>query len=154
MDNGTDCVMDKAVLRSTLLQQRLALSPAEWRSQSDRLCTHLQTCPLFQQAHTILAYFSTQQEPDLSPLVIPTDQPAQRLPSTPPPSPCHQTTIRWGFPRCVGKALTWHRWQPQEPLAPNRYGIPEPLETAPVVPVAEVDLVLVLRSPAIVKATA
>ncbi len=134
--------MDKVALRSTLLQQRLTLSPTAWRIQSDRLCTHLQTCPLFQQARTILAYFSTQQEPDLSPLFIPTEQPSQLLPSISPPNPSQQT-IRWGFPRCVGKTLTWYSWQPGEPLAPNRYGILEPLETAPVVPVTEVDLVLV-----------
>ncbi|MCS6813677.1 MAG: 5-formyltetrahydrofolate cyclo-ligase [Cyanobacteria bacterium] len=123
--------MDKAALRRTLLQQRQTLSIAEWRDRSDCICAHLQTIPLVRQAGTILAYFSSRQEPDLSPLVMATSQ-----------TNIH-TAKRWGFPRCVGRALQWHQWQPGDPLHTGAYGILEPLETAPQLSVVEVDLLLI-----------
>jgi 5-formyltetrahydrofolate cyclo-ligase len=119
----------KGQLRRSLLSQRQALSPEEWRQSSDRLCcnlqSHLPTHPLATQAHTILAYFSVRQEPDLSPLFT--------LPH------------RWGFPRCMGTNLSWHCWSPQESTALeiNRYKIPEPPADAPSLGADEVDLILV-----------
>jgi 5-formyltetrahydrofolate cyclo-ligase len=115
----------KANLRRSLLAQRQALSPEAWRHKSDRLCSHLQTHPLFIQARTILAYFSVRQEPDLISLFT--------LP------------YQWGFPRCVGKTLTWHRWSPHGSysLQTNRFNIPEPLPEAPILEANDVDLILV-----------
>lgn len=113
----------KAKQRSTLLRARQALSDAEWRDKSDRLCAHLQTASLVQQAQTILAYFSVRREPNLSSLFT--------LPKT------------WGFPRCIDTSLVWHRWSPDEPLQAGAYGILEPHPELPLLNAREVDLLLV-----------
>lgn len=96
----------------------------EWRHKSDRICTHLKSSPLSNQGQTILAYFSFRQEPDLSPLF-------------------KNTKHRWGFPRCVGKSLSWHTWKPGEHLRTGAYGIFEPQPDAPILDPAVVDLILV-----------
>ena len=116
--------MDKAELRRSLLKKRQSMSVEEWREKSDRICSHLEASSLFAGAKTVLAYFSFRQEPDLSPLF--TD--------------CRR---RWGFPRCVGKSLSWHLWKPQEPLLKGDYGIFEPHADAPSIEAGEVDLILV-----------
>ena len=113
---------DKAQLRQILLSKRKALPQADWREKSDRLCHVLQSLSLFQEAQTILAYWSFRQEPDLSPLF---------------------TVRRWGFPRCVGQSLKWHRWTSQDSLQVGRYGIQEPHPDSPILSPTEVDLILV-----------
>ena len=113
----------KTELRRVMLKQRQAMAVAEWRENSDRICSQLQLSPLFGQSQTILAYFSVRQEPDLSPLF--------------------GNTKRWGFPRCVGKSLFWHSWQPGEPRQKGNYDIFEPEPDAPSLQAAEVDLILV-----------
>jgi 5-formyltetrahydrofolate cyclo-ligase len=114
----------KRELRRSLLQIRRHLSPEAWHTQSDRLCTHLQNSPIFRQAHTILAYTSFRQEPDLTPLF-------------------QQSDKRWGLPRCVGKSLMWHQWSPARPLHSGAYGILEPDADAPPIALETVDLILV-----------
>ena len=86
----------RAELRCSLLKARQSIPKEEWQEKSDRICTHLKSSSLFTRAQTILAYFSFRQEPQLSSLF--TDKP------------------RWGFPRCVGKSLSWHSWKPGEDL--------------------------------------
>jgi len=116
---------DKVQLRRLLLKQRQAMSVAEWREKSIRLCQHLERSPFFTSAKTVLAYFSFRQEPDLSSLFT-----NQR---------------QWGFPRCVDTSLVWHSWkfdQPQ-PLQKNAYGILEPLPSAPILLPEMVDLIVV-----------
>ena len=116
--------LGKAKLRRSLLKTRQSMSVEDWREKSDRICSHLQSSPLFIQAQTILAYFSFRQEPDLSPLFK---------------DPKH----RWGFPRCLDKSLSWHSWKPEEPLQIGAYGIFEPLTNSPTLQPDEVDLILV-----------
>jgi 5-formyltetrahydrofolate cyclo-ligase len=115
--------MNKTELRRSLLKTRQAISPEAWRTKSQQLCDRLQTVPLFQQAQTILAYFSIRQEPDLSKLFT--------LDKT------------WGLPRCVGQELSWHRWSPGIPLNQGAYGIAEPQAEALTLAAAQVDLLLV-----------
>ena len=118
----------KTALRRSLLATRCALPIKSWRQQSDRLCTHLQNNPQFIQAHTILAYTSFRQEPDLSSLI----------------SGAANGSKRWGLPRCVGKTLTWHLWSSaSRPLQAGAYGILEPHADEPIVDVETVDLILV-----------
>jgi 5-formyltetrahydrofolate cyclo-ligase len=92
----------------------------EWREKSDRICTHLQSSPLFASAQTILAYFSFCQEPDLSSLFT-------------------KTHHHWGFPRCVGNSLIWHIWTPGDSLQTGDYGILEPHPNAPILQASEID---------------
>jgi 5-formyltetrahydrofolate cyclo-ligase len=127
--------MDKKKLRRSLIQTRISLSEAEWKLKSDRLCHHLKSASIFQQAQTILAYFSFRQEPDLSFLFNLNLNSEFNL----------DTTLgkKWGFPRCVGKALVWHSWQPGDPLETGAFGIREPLANALILSPDQVDLILV-----------
>ncbi|MCL1471426.1 5-formyltetrahydrofolate cyclo-ligase [Argonema antarcticum] len=115
--------VNKAELRRTILQKRKSMPVEEWREKCDRICTHLQSSPLFTQAQTILAYFSFRQEPDLGQLV--------------------DNKRRWGFPRCEGNSMNWHIWKPGEPLRKGDHGIFEPNLDLPTLNVNEVDLILV-----------
>jgi 5-formyltetrahydrofolate cyclo-ligase len=121
--NSPEPSLTKTELRKTLLRNRKSLSPEAWKEKSDRLCSHLQTSSLFTEAKTILAYFSFRQEPDLSPLFT--------------------SPKKWGFPRCVGKELSWHIWQPGDTLHRGSYGILEPPLDAPKIEPSEVDLIVV-----------
>ncbi|MEG4518000.1 MULTISPECIES: 5-formyltetrahydrofolate cyclo-ligase [unclassified Microcoleus] len=121
--NTAEPSLTKTELRKSLLNTRKSLSAQEWRQKSASICNHLQNSPAFAQAKTILAYFSFRQEPDLSPLFL--------------------TPRKWGFPRCVGKDLSWHIWQPGDALHTGAYGILEPLPDAPKIDYSEVDLILV-----------
>lgn len=123
MLNSIENKLKKVELRRNLLSSRQSLPPEAWAAKSDRLISHLQTSPLFTWAETILAYFSFRQEPNLSPLF-----------------PDHH---RWGFPRVVGKSLSWHSWQPGEPLQQGNYGIFEPQPDSPTLQPDQVDLILV-----------
>ncbi len=116
--------MTKKELRRRLLKQRQAMTKEDWREKSDRVCTQLKSSPLFTQAKTILAYFSFRQEPDLHPLFT-------------------DTQHSWGFPRCVGKSLLWHRWKCGEALQTGAYGIFEPHANSPTLEPDDVDLILV-----------
>ncbi|MBO0349026.1 5-formyltetrahydrofolate cyclo-ligase [Phormidium pseudopriestleyi FRX01] len=119
-----DPQLEKAQLRIQLLQQRKALSKAEWQDKSHRLCCHLQSSDLYQGSRTILAYISFRQEPDLSSLFT-------------------ETTHQWGLPRCMKKQLVWHRYCVGDTLQAGKYGILEPLPDAPILTGDEVDLILV-----------
>jgi 5-formyltetrahydrofolate cyclo-ligase len=114
----------KNLLRRELLQRRQALSSVLWREQSEQICRHLEKSVRFQQAGTILSYCSHRQEPDLSYLFARTDK-------------------QWGLPRCVGKDLLWHHWEPQQGLVTGAYGILEPRVDLPLLEPGEVDLMLV-----------
>lgn len=116
--------MAKAELRQSLLKQRQLMSVAEWKEKSNRICQNLLTLPLFNQAKTILAYFSHRQEPDLSFLFT-------------------DTAHRWGFSRCVSNSLFWHLWTPNDSVKNGAYGIIEPHPDATTITPAEVDLILV-----------
>jgi 5-formyltetrahydrofolate cyclo-ligase len=117
-----NCAKNK--LRRQLVEQRQALSTELWRVQSDQICDHLANCPQFVAAQTILAYQSCRQEPNLDYLFT-------------------HTHKQWGLPRCVGKHLHWHRWQPLEPLEIGSYGILEPNSASPQLVPHDVDLILV-----------
>ncbi|MFE1747642.1 5-formyltetrahydrofolate cyclo-ligase [Coleofasciculus sp. H7-2] len=121
--NKVDNQLNKLKLRRSLLKARQLMPVEEWREKSDRICTYLESSPLFTQSKTVLAYFSFRQEPDLSPLI--TDR------------------RQWGFPRCVGDTLIWHLWKPGESLQKGAYGILEPHPDAPILQPTEVDLILV-----------
>ncbi|AKG20040.1 5-formyltetrahydrofolate cyclo-ligase [Calothrix sp. 336/3] len=116
--------MDKIELRRSLLQKRRQMSEHDWQSRSDRLCSHLLTSSLLYSGTTVLAYHSFRQEPDLGSLFT-------------------DSRFRWGFPRCVGKSLVWHAWQPGEPWQTGAFGITEPCTDAPTLQAEAANLMLV-----------
>lgn len=115
--------LDKSTLRKRILQQRQSLSAEEWQHKSNLICDRLKNLTLFQEAQTVLAYFSFRREPDLASLF--------------------DLDKNWGFPRCVDKSLIWHLWQPGTELQTGKYGITEPLSTAPTIASSAADLILV-----------
>lgn len=116
--------LEKAELRRNIIKQRQSLSEKEWQQKSQAICTNLLNSELFQQAKTILAYFSFRQEPDLSYLFL-------------------DSKKTWGFPRCIEKSLIWHIWKPQDKLIIGKYGIQEPHPDATIINPHQVDLILV-----------
>ncbi|BAZ25222.1 5-formyltetrahydrofolate cyclo-ligase [Kalymmatonema gypsitolerans NIES-4073] len=119
-----DNQLEKKELRKSLLKIRQLMPVAEWKQKSHLICQNLLTSPQFNQAKTILAYFSFRQEPDLSLLFT-------------------DTSHRWGFPRCVGQSLFWHIWTHKDSVITGSYGIAEPQPDAPIVAPDEVDLILI-----------
>ena len=114
----------KNILRRQLLKQRQALSPELWRSHSNNICHYLAALPVFRSAQTVLAYQSCRQEPTLDDLFT-------------------HVNKQWGLPRCVGKDLLWHSWQPSQALVTGNYGILEPDPDSPQLAPDRVDLMLV-----------
>lgn len=114
---------NKSILRRKFLQQRQSLSPVEWQTKSRMICDRLKTATVFKKAQTILAYFSFRQEVDLTPLF--------------------ELDKSWVFPRCVGKSLIWHSWQPADSLQTGKYGILEPHSNVPMIDPKTADLILV-----------
>jgi len=113
----------KLVLRQQLKQRRQTFTPVQWSQVSAQVCAQLQTLDQFQVASQILSYVPLPQEIDLSALFA--------LPKI------------WGIPRCIKDgALTWHHYDPQQ-LTQGKYGIKEPLASAPQLDPAQSDLVLV-----------
>lgn len=129
----------KYQLRRHFLQQRQQLDRVHWLHWSDRICQNLRQMPEFQRARSILAFTSFRQEPDLSSLY------SSEGPSGLADTPSVNTTIakQWGFPRCVGDHLVWHRYQPGRSWVRGAYGIHEPATDWPQVNLAQVDLILV-----------
>ena len=115
----------KVELRRSLLRARQGMHPDQWREKSDRLCHHVQQWQPFQEARTVLAFFSARQEPDLMPLF--------HLPK------------RWAFPRCEDQAMIWHEWSPRSryPLQTGSFGISEPHPLSPTITPQQVDVILV-----------
>lgn len=114
---------EKKKLRQKLLKQRQSLDKKIWQEKSNSLCKRLKSLSLFQEAKTILAYFTFRQEPILNSLFT-----MERC---------------WGFPRCVDQSLVWHHWTPGDALIVGTYGILEPNLNAPILDPFEVDLILV-----------
>ncbi|MCC0178109.1 5-formyltetrahydrofolate cyclo-ligase [Waterburya agarophytonicola K14] len=115
--------MEKSILRKKILKQRQELSELKWQTKSNLICDRLISSPLFLQSNTIFAYFSFRKEVDLNPLF--------------------SLNKQWAFPRCVNKSLVWHLWQPGDSLIKDKYGIPTPLESAPIVEALSADLILI-----------
>lgn len=146
--NPTKNKSEKAELRRNIIKQRQSLSEEKWRTKSQAICTNLSNSSLFNQAKTVLAYFSFRQEPDLSYLFE--DLCSQEIPPTPLKEGgllfldnTSTNTKNWGFPRCVDKSLIWHLWKPEDKLITGKYGIKEPMPDAPIINPHQVDLILV-----------
>ena len=115
--------LNKTQLRKNFLKQRQSLTNEEWQKKSHAICKQLLDLSLFKEAKTVLAYFSFRQEPNLSFL--------------------YNSQQQWGFPRCVGKSLVWHLWQPGDRLQIGTYGIKEPTLDSPIIESQTVDLIIV-----------
>ncbi len=124
MNKKLDISSYKKELRKKFINQRQQLSDSEWQLYSKLICQNLLADNLVQNSKIILSYYSLKKEPDLSYLY-------------------NNHQCLWGLPRCERKNLIWHQWQQQDQLITSKYGINEPLSTAQLINLAEVDLILV-----------
>ena len=114
----------KKLLRQQYLAQRKQITSEQWIRYSQIICSHLANSSLIQQGQVILSYLSFNQEPDLSLL--------------------HQNCeYTWGLPRCQGKNLVWHQYQPEDKLIKGMYGIDEPHPDSSKIAPNQVDLILI-----------
>lgn len=118
----------KKRLRQTQLKKRKSLSEKEWEEKSQAICQHLTqhitSSSFVSKGKTILSYFHFRNEPNLDPLFTLKD-------------------YDWGVPRCVGKELSWHLWQPGDVTVEGVFGIREPHPVSPQCSPENVDLILV-----------
>ena len=119
--------MDKSVLRARCRALRDAMTAQAVAAVSGRIYQRLVEWPVFQQAHTVMAYMAFGNEISLLPLM---DQSCDK---------------RWVIPRTVtepGPHLILHRYDPAR-LVRHRFGMLEPDVSLPVIEPGELDLVLV-----------
>ncbi len=121
---------DKTELRKRLRARRRALSEVERFQRSHAICERLRRRSEFQRARRIVLYLPNDGEVDPTPLL----------------------DALWGARRMAllpvlrvlaGNRLAFHPYRPGDILAPNRYGIPEPVANpGEAVPPHTLDLVL------------
>ena len=106
----------KKQLRADCQALRLSLTSAEKAEADNALCRTVAPHPAFLGADLLLIFFPVRGEPDLTallPLAAARDIPV-------------------AFPRCEGKAMTFHIVKELGELIPDRFGIPAPRADAPI----------------------
>lgn len=109
--------VDKQAIRSRLRQQRKALAASAVRAASAAVCAQLGSLAVFQRAAAMAAYVATENEIDPTALIDAVAHSSRRL----------------YLPRQLD-APAWIAWHPTEPLAPSRFGVPEPTSNRPATP--------------------
>jgi 5-formyltetrahydrofolate cyclo-ligase len=119
----------KQTLRQHFRAQRRSLSQSEWQAKNASICQKIAEFDRFQAASVVLAFFSINNEPDLSSLW-------QQFASK-----------TWGFPKTEpNRSLQWHKieiGQLESRRIKGKYGIYEPLASQPLIDLSQVDLILV-----------
>ena len=122
--------LSKNQLRRRLRDARTALTPQHQAAAAVQLATRLVTSPLFRAGHRIACYLSSDGEIDPRPLI-------ERLWKM--KRECYLPVLS----RLSHDRLWFARVVPDTPLAPNRFGIPEPVVRASALLRAqELDLIL------------
>jgi 5-formyltetrahydrofolate cyclo-ligase len=114
--------------RIEFLKKRRSLSQSLLQQQSRSICEQLAQTLEFQQAQVILAFFSINQEPDLSTLW-------QKFPGK-----------IWGFPRCEKSNLIWqivNILELETNIRIGKFGIFEPITSLPFIDLEQVDMILI-----------
>ena len=133
----------KQEVRRQLLNQRQAMTSAVWRQKSDAICEYLLKSSLLGTARTVFAYTSFRQEADVMPLI-------ERLAGDEFVKNGDNGDRVFGFPRCEGKLLCWHQWQPgRSVFQSGAYGILEPSPTWPKVDTSQLTARDVILVPAV-----
>jgi 5-formyltetrahydrofolate cyclo-ligase len=123
----------KEQLRRSLRRVRDAISPADASAAAESAARHLVALAPVARARTVALYAPVRAELDSEPAG-------------------HQLAargVRLAYPRVLdhGKRLAFHEVQIGStgpvPLAPGIFGIPEPLPSAPLVPIEHIDLFVV-----------
>ena len=115
----------KKALRAECLKRRASIPEAVRRAASEAICRIIAAHPSFLNADLILAFSPVRSEVDLSLLY----------------DIASAKGIPLAFPRCVGKEMAFHASRPCD-LTPDRFGIPAPDKSTPVVHASEKTLCL------------
>ena len=103
----------RAPLRSELRQRRRAIPAPARIAAAERLAEHLLALPILPAAGDVAGYWAMDGEIALHAFQL-------RLPRG----------LRWCLPVLSDDGLRFAPWRPGEPLASNRFGIPEPAVSA------------------------
>jgi 5-formyltetrahydrofolate cyclo-ligase len=115
---------DRSALRTSLRAARRALAPRERLLSAEAIATHLLQLPAVSDAAQVAGYWAVDGELSLHAVMPQLAPMAYCLPCIEPDS-----------------SLTFARWQVGAPLAPNRFGIPEPADSTRLPP-QQMDVVL------------
>lgn len=123
MSNG-----DKAILRCALLAQAQTLTPAQRQESDALLVKRLLELPELAAAHSLLLFAGVGTEPDTAPLIEKLLAARKQL----------------ALPRVLPeRQLECRLYTADTPLIKNRWDIPEPADTSPVLSKDQIELVLV-----------
>src|SRR5688500_8759558 len=118
----------KEVLRGRMRSLRRVLSKDACDERSAKLCARVLELPEVIAARTVVGFAAFGKEPRLAIALAALDERA----------------VITGLPRVVdGELLTLHRYRGGDLLEESGYGITEPLETAPRLEPADIDVILV-----------
>jgi 5-formyltetrahydrofolate cyclo-ligase len=120
----------KRSLRAEQRRRLAAMAPEDRVADSEALCGVLSGLPLWQGARSVLAFAARADEPDLAPLLRRATQEGKTvaLPRFIPATGLYEAAVVWD----------WER-----DLVGGEFGILEPSPSAAVVPLKQLDLVLV-----------
>ena len=113
-------------LRQILRTRRQSIGPAERMSAANQLADRLLNLPFARTVGAVVGYWASDGE-------IPLHAWQVRLP----------TTVRYCLPVLAQRTLRFAVWKPGDPIAPNRFGIPEPVvPLSQTLPAEAIDLVV------------
>lgn len=122
------CTGAKAALRTRVRALAAALDPEARRRSDGALLRRFLALPWTAEADTLLLFYGVGTEPDTPQLL----------------SELWQSGRRVLLPKCLpGRAMEARLVRSGADLEPGAYGIPEPLESCPVVEKGDIDLILV-----------
>jgi 5-formyltetrahydrofolate cyclo-ligase len=127
---NTDQPTQKTELRSKIRAAVKSLSAEKRKSDSEKLCANLKTQAIFQNAGSILFFASLPEEPDLWPLLNETLSGKKMV-----ALPCFDADNQMYQPRRITDIHV--------EIMSGKFGIREPAETCVVIPLDDLDLVLV-----------
>jgi len=117
----------KEVLRGRMRSLRRVLNKDACDERSAKLCARLLELPEVAAAKTVVGFAAFGKEPRLALALRALDE----------------RGVVTGLPRVEDENLTLHRYRDGEPLEESGYGITEPLQTAPRIETADIDVIVV-----------
>lgn len=116
----------KADLRARILEMRTGLHPHQRQKADRQICVHLLRLLGDRDYLDVASFMPFRGEPDLVPAMEALSEAGRRI---------------W-LPVVNGQEMVFRRWQPGMKLVPNRFGIPEPVDSMTCKP-ERLELVLV-----------
>ena len=120
-----EAITKKARLRVEVNQMIKEMTSDQRRQESLAVCKNLRLWSGFQQASSVLLYAARQDEVNLFPLME------------------ISPVKTWLFPRVAGSLLSFHRVLNKAELQNGAFGLLEPAESSPALPLEEIECLLI-----------